>query len=75
MSDDVADDAQEAQPCESEKTMSEDMLSKAKDFLRELKSPGVGHKVLSYILPISYFLYFSDLSRDYVRLKNYIYVG
>uniref|UniRef100_M1D813 Uncharacterized protein n=1 Tax=Solanum tuberosum TaxID=4113 RepID=M1D813_SOLTU len=36
-SDDVADDAQEAQPCESEKIVSEDMLSKAEDFLRELK--------------------------------------
>ncbi|KAG5590228.1 hypothetical protein H5410_040742 [Solanum commersonii] len=36
-SDDVADDVQEAQPCESEKTVSKDMLSKAEDFLRELK--------------------------------------
>uniref|UniRef100_M1DM48 Uncharacterized protein n=1 Tax=Solanum tuberosum TaxID=4113 RepID=M1DM48_SOLTU len=37
MSDDIADDAQEAHPCEPEKTMSEDMLSKSEDFLRELK--------------------------------------
>ncbi|KAG5570674.1 hypothetical protein H5410_060440 [Solanum commersonii] len=36
-SDDIADDAQEAQPCESEKTMSEDMMSKMEDFLRELE--------------------------------------
>uniref|UniRef100_M1DDH7 Uncharacterized protein n=1 Tax=Solanum tuberosum TaxID=4113 RepID=M1DDH7_SOLTU len=36
-SDDVADDVQEAQPCESEKIVSEDMLSKTEDFLRELK--------------------------------------
>ncbi|KAG5570673.1 hypothetical protein H5410_060439 [Solanum commersonii] len=36
-SDDIADDAQEVQPCELEKTMSEDMMSKAEDFLRELK--------------------------------------
>ncbi|KAG5590223.1 hypothetical protein H5410_040737 [Solanum commersonii] len=36
-SDDVADDVQEAQPCESKKTVSEDMLSKAEDFFRELK--------------------------------------
>ncbi|KAG5572429.1 hypothetical protein H5410_062195 [Solanum commersonii] len=35
-SDDVTDDAQEAQPCESEKIVSEDMLSKEEDFLREL---------------------------------------
>ncbi|KAG5629824.1 hypothetical protein H5410_001541 [Solanum commersonii] len=36
-SDDIADNAQEAQPCESEKPVTEDMLSKAEDFLRELK--------------------------------------
>uniref|UniRef100_M1DQ37 Uncharacterized protein n=1 Tax=Solanum tuberosum TaxID=4113 RepID=M1DQ37_SOLTU len=36
-SDDSADDTQEAQHCELEKTMSEDMLSKAEDFLREFK--------------------------------------
>ncbi|KAG5604879.1 hypothetical protein H5410_026371 [Solanum commersonii] len=36
-SDDVADDAQEAQPCESVKPVTEDMLSKAEDLLRELK--------------------------------------
>ncbi|KAG5581606.1 hypothetical protein H5410_052233 [Solanum commersonii] len=37
MSDNIADDAQEAQPYESKKTVSEDVLSKAEDFLRELK--------------------------------------
>ncbi|KAG5605747.1 hypothetical protein H5410_027239 [Solanum commersonii] len=36
-SDDIADDAQEAQPCESAKPMTEDMLSKAEGLLRELK--------------------------------------
>ncbi|KAG5584793.1 hypothetical protein H5410_045227 [Solanum commersonii] len=36
-SDDIADDAQEAQPCESAKPVTEDMLSKAKDLLKELK--------------------------------------
>uniref|UniRef100_M1A4V8 Uncharacterized protein n=1 Tax=Solanum tuberosum TaxID=4113 RepID=M1A4V8_SOLTU len=36
-SDDIADDAQEAQPCESAKPVTEDMLSKAEDLLRELK--------------------------------------
>ncbi|KAG5569977.1 hypothetical protein H5410_059743 [Solanum commersonii] len=36
-SDDIADDTQEALLCELEKTMSEDMMSKAEDFLRELK--------------------------------------
>ncbi|KAG5615778.1 hypothetical protein H5410_015602 [Solanum commersonii] len=36
-SDDIADDDQEAQPCESAKTVTEDMLSKAEGLLRELK--------------------------------------
>ncbi|KAG5605743.1 hypothetical protein H5410_027235 [Solanum commersonii] len=36
-SDDIADDAQEAQPCESAKPVTEDMLSKAEGLLRELK--------------------------------------
>ncbi|WMV25422.1 hypothetical protein MTR67_018807 [Solanum verrucosum] len=36
-SDDIADDAQEAQPCESAKPVTEDMMSKAEGLLRELK--------------------------------------
>ncbi|KAG5590053.1 hypothetical protein H5410_040567 [Solanum commersonii] len=36
-SDDIADDAQEDQPCESAKPMTEDMLAKAEGLLRELK--------------------------------------
>ncbi|KAG5579482.1 hypothetical protein H5410_050109 [Solanum commersonii] len=36
-SDDIADDAQEAQPCESTKPVTEDMLSKAEGLLKELK--------------------------------------
>ncbi|KAG5621090.1 hypothetical protein H5410_006308 [Solanum commersonii] len=36
-SDDIADDAREAQPCESAKPVTEDMLSKAEGLLRELK--------------------------------------
>ncbi|KAG5629323.1 hypothetical protein H5410_001040 [Solanum commersonii] len=36
-SDDIADDAQEAQPCESAKPVTEDMLSKAEGLLRKLK--------------------------------------
>ncbi|WMV25938.1 hypothetical protein MTR67_019323 [Solanum verrucosum] len=36
-SDDIADDAQEAQPCESAKPVTEDMLFKAEGFLKELK--------------------------------------
>jgi len=36
-SDDIADDAQEAQPCESAKPVTEDMLSKVEGLLRELK--------------------------------------
>ncbi|KAG5631762.1 hypothetical protein H5410_003479 [Solanum commersonii] len=36
-SDDIADDGQEAQPCESAKPVIEDMLSKVEGLLRELK--------------------------------------
>ncbi|KAG5631739.1 hypothetical protein H5410_003456 [Solanum commersonii] len=36
-SDDIADDAQEAQPCESAKPVTEVMMSKAEGLLRELK--------------------------------------
>ncbi|KAG5574739.1 hypothetical protein H5410_054873 [Solanum commersonii] len=36
-SDDITDDAQEAQPCELAKPVTEDMLSKTKGLLRELK--------------------------------------
>ncbi|KAG5586376.1 hypothetical protein H5410_046810 [Solanum commersonii] len=36
-SDEIAEDAQEAQPCELEKPITEDMLSKVEGFFRELK--------------------------------------